>query len=53
MYLSDVNRVPDATMAYLKTLAIDVLVVDALLRKQHPSHFSLEEAVDCARALRP
>ncbi len=46
-YLTDCNRVPDATLARLADL--DVLVLDALRRRPHPTHFSLEEAVAVAR----
>ncbi len=45
-YLTDCNRVPDETMAQLDDL--DVLVLDALRHRPHPTHFSLGEAVDLA-----
>jgi phosphoribosyl 1,2-cyclic phosphate phosphodiesterase len=48
-YLTDCNEIPDETMAQLHGL--DVLVLDALRRKRHPTHFSLDEAVDVARRL--
>ncbi len=45
-YLTDCNRVPDETLAQLGDL--DVLVLDALRHRPHPTHFSLTEAVDVA-----
>jgi phosphoribosyl 1,2-cyclic phosphate phosphodiesterase len=48
-YLTDCNGVPDASAALLTGL--DVLVIDALRRRPHPTHFSLEEAIVMARRL--
>lgn len=45
-YLTDCNRVPDATLSRLAGL--QVLVLDALRRRPHPTHFSLDEAVAMA-----
>ncbi len=45
-YLTDCNRVPDETLAQLGDL--DVLVLDALRHRPHPTHFSLTEAVALA-----
>jgi phosphoribosyl 1,2-cyclic phosphate phosphodiesterase len=45
-YLTDCNAVPDETMAQLGGL--DVLVLDALRQRPHPTHFSLKEAVAVA-----
>ena len=42
-YISDVKRIPAATMALLA--GVDVLVVDALRTAAHPTHFSLSEAL--------
>jgi phosphoribosyl 1,2-cyclic phosphate phosphodiesterase len=50
-YLTDCNEIPDETMAELQGL--DVLVLDALRRKRHPTHFSLDEAVAVVQRLRP
>jgi phosphoribosyl 1,2-cyclic phosphate phosphodiesterase len=48
-YLTDCNQIPDDTMAQLEGL--DVLVLDALRRKRHPTHFSIDEAVSVATRL--
>lgn len=53
-YLSDVSEVPEKTMEALKALEkIDLLVVDALQQRAHFTHFSLDQAVDLAKELRP
>lgn len=45
-YLTDVNRIPEATFAQLEGL--DVLVLDALRPTPHPTHFSIDQAVTAA-----
>jgi len=45
-YLTDCDGVPDATLAELGDL--DVLVLDALRHKPHPTHFTLAQALDMA-----
>jgi phosphoribosyl 1,2-cyclic phosphate phosphodiesterase len=50
-YLTDCNAIPDASMALLQGL--DVLVIDALRRKAHPTHFSVDGALEVVRALAP
>jgi phosphoribosyl 1,2-cyclic phosphate phosphodiesterase len=50
-YCTDANAIPPASMAQLEGL--DVLVLDALRPRGHATHFSLEEAVEIARALSP
>ncbi|MDX1548754.1 MAG: MBL fold metallo-hydrolase [Rhodothermales bacterium] len=42
-YLTDTNRIPEASYALLGDL--DVLVLDALRHAPHPTHLSLDEAV--------
>jgi phosphoribosyl 1,2-cyclic phosphate phosphodiesterase len=46
-YLTDCNGVPESSLALLGDL--DVLVLDALRRRPHPTHFTLDEAVGVAR----
>lgn len=50
-YLTDCSAVPDASMDLLRGL--EVLVLDALRLRPHPTHFSLDEAIDLARTLKP
>jgi phosphoribosyl 1,2-cyclic phosphate phosphodiesterase len=48
-YCTDVNHIPAASYNLLNNL--DVLVLDALREKRHPSHFSLGEAITEARKI--
>lgn len=48
-YLTDASRIPDASRALLAGL--DVLVLNALRPRPHPTHFSLAEAIAEARAI--
>jgi phosphoribosyl 1,2-cyclic phosphate phosphodiesterase len=50
-YCTDTNGIPPSSEALLQGL--DVLVLDCLRRRRHPTHFSLEEAVATARRLAP
>jgi phosphoribosyl 1,2-cyclic phosphate phosphodiesterase len=45
-YLTDCNGIPDPSLALLEGL--DVLVLDALRRRPHPTHFNIEQAVAMA-----
>jgi phosphoribosyl 1,2-cyclic phosphate phosphodiesterase len=45
-YLTDCSRIPDEAWSLLEGL--DVLVLDALRVRPHPTHFSLDEAVETA-----
>ncbi len=48
-YLTDVSEIPESTFALLKNL--DVLVLDALRHREHPTHFSLGEAIAAAERI--
>jgi phosphoribosyl 1,2-cyclic phosphate phosphodiesterase len=48
-YLTDCNRLADEAWGLLE--ALDVLVLDALRDRPHPTHFSLAEAVETARRI--
>ena len=50
-YCTDTNEIPEASRALLQDL--DVLILDALRPRPHPTHFSLDEAIAVARQLRP
>jgi phosphoribosyl 1,2-cyclic phosphate phosphodiesterase len=50
-YCTDVNCIPAASMDQLQGL--DVLVLDALHREPHATHFSLGQAIEVARQLAP
>lgn len=48
-YLTDCSRIPADSWLLLEGL--DLLVLDALREKPHPTHFSIAEAVDAARRI--
>ena len=50
-YCTDVNRIPRRSMRLLQGL--DVLVLDALRDRPHPTHFSLVESLEVIAELRP
>ena len=50
-YMPDVNGLPDAAKAELQGL--DLLIIDALRYKRHPSHYSLDETLAVITELRP
>lgn len=45
-YCTDVSSIPDSSWPLLADL--DVLVLDALRKRPHPTHFNLEQAVEIA-----
>jgi len=50
-YITDANFIPKETMELLK--GTKILVLNALRPKKHPSHFSLEEAVEVVKEIQP
>ena len=50
-YVTDTNRIPVETIERLQGL--DVLVLDALRYKEHPTHFNVEQALEIVAALKP
>ena len=50
-YCTDTNGIPDESWPLLEGL--ERLVLDGLRHRPHPTHFTLEEAIDVARKLRP
>ena len=50
-YLTDCSRIPDESWPLLEGL--DVLVIDALRERPHPTHFSISEAVEATRRIAP
>jgi phosphoribosyl 1,2-cyclic phosphate phosphodiesterase len=50
-YLTDCNRIPDESWLLLDGL--DVLVLDALRHRPHPTHFTVAEALQVVERLTP
>tara|TARA_B110000263_G_C15275462_1_gene495638 strand:- start:39 stop:410 length:372 start_codon:yes stop_codon:yes gene_type:complete len=50
-YVTDTNRIPVETIERLQGL--NVLVLDALRYKEHPTHFNVEQALEIVAALKP
>lgn len=48
-YCTDTNFIPETSMPLLEGL--DVLILDALRYQGHPTHFTVEEAVEVARKI--
>lgn len=48
-YITDVSRIPKATFSLLA--AIDTLVLDGLRHEPHPTHFTIRQAIEAARAI--
>lgn len=45
-YCTDTNFIPDESIDKLQGL--DILILDALRYEQHPTHFTVDEAIECA-----
>ncbi|HYK37622.1 MBL fold metallo-hydrolase [Alloacidobacterium sp.] len=50
-YLTDMNAIPDASLPLLENL--DVVIIDALRKKSHPSHANIDEAIKWIGVLKP
>lgn len=50
-YCTDTNQIPDESWPLLEGL--DVLILDALRPRKHATHFSLDEAIEAARRVKP
>jgi phosphoribosyl 1,2-cyclic phosphate phosphodiesterase len=50
-YVTDCSSIPDESMAKLQNL--DILVLDALRYKEHPTHFSVDQALAAINDLQP
>jgi phosphoribosyl 1,2-cyclic phosphate phosphodiesterase len=50
-YLTDFSKIPDASFAQLKDL--DILFLDALRHKPHPTHSTVENSLQIVERLRP
>jgi phosphoribosyl 1,2-cyclic phosphate phosphodiesterase len=50
-YLTDMSHIPDESLDLLK--GVEVVILDALRKKPHPSHANLEEATEWVRKLDP
>jgi phosphoribosyl 1,2-cyclic phosphate phosphodiesterase len=50
-YLTDVSRIPDESWPLLD--GVQVLVLDALRHRPHPTHFSLSDALEATSRLKP
>lgn len=50
-YITDGSEIPDETVDLLRGL--DVMVINALRRRSHPTHFTLERALEQIERIRP
>lgn len=50
-YISDVKAIPDATMAMIRE--VDLLILDALHYRPHPTHMHIEESLSVIADLNP
>ncbi|MBL7128531.1 MAG: MBL fold metallo-hydrolase [Ignavibacteria bacterium] len=50
-YITDCSKVPDSEIPKLENL--DVLIVNALRRAPHPTHFNIEQAVELSQRVTP
>jgi len=50
-YITDASKIEDKELDKLKNL--DVLIINALRKRPHPTHFNLEQAVNISKKLNP
>ncbi len=50
-YITDTSKIPESSFGLLKNL--DVLMIDALRHKSHPTHLSIEEAIAVSKRINP
>jgi phosphoribosyl 1,2-cyclic phosphate phosphodiesterase len=50
-YVTDVSEIPESSIPLLEGL--DILIIDALRPKPHPTHLSLDQALAMVERLRP
>lgn len=48
-YCTDTNNIPDSSLALLQGL--DTLILDALRYHEHPTHFTVEQAIEIAQRI--
>lgn len=49
-YLTDCSEIPESSLALLE--GVEILAIDGLRARPHPTHFSLSEAAEAARSLK-
>ena len=50
-YCTDVSHIPEASFELLTDL--DILVLDGLQYRPHPTHFSIDQAIEASRRIKP
>jgi phosphoribosyl 1,2-cyclic phosphate phosphodiesterase len=48
-YITDTNRIPEPSMSLLE--GVDILILDALRHRAHPTHYNLEQAIATAERI--
>ncbi len=51
VYITDASYIPEESMA--KMMGCELLVINALRHQKHPSHFTLDEAIEVSRLVAP
>ncbi len=50
-YCTDTNCIPDSSIELLR--GVETLVIGALRRKPHPTHFNVDQAIEVSRKIKP